>query len=89
MAELEPVVGEITDGSVRLSSLLTPSETSLIIRTLWSDWRRVEQRYFRACQRAAISETEQTLNILIDHMLNSVDTLIGLLEFFPKYMRSE
>ena len=74
---------------MRLSPILTSDETALIIRVLWRDWRHVEQRYFRACQRDAISETEQTLNILINHMLHSVHTLIGLLEFFPKFMRTE
>lgn len=87
MQTLEPNVAEITNGSVRLSPILNAEETSLIIRTLWSDWRRVEQTYFRVCQRDAISESEQTLNILIDHMLASARTIRALLEFFPRYMR--
>ena len=87
MNALEPNVEEITDGSVRLSPVLNAEETSQIIRVLWSDWRRVEQTYFRVCQREAINETEQTLNILIDHMLASARTIRALLEFFPKYMR--
>ena len=87
MAELDPVVADMIEGSVRLSPVLAADETALIIETLWSDWRWVERRYFATCQRDAISESEQTLNILIDHMYKSVGTLIGLMEFFPRFLR--
>lgn len=89
LADLDPAVKDLTDGPVRLSSLLHSDETAWIIRTLWRDWRWVELRHFRACQRDAISETDQMLNILIDHMLRSTQTLIGLLQFFPKFMGSK
>lgn len=87
MAELDPIVADMTEGSVRLSPVLAADETALIIKTLWGDWRWVERRYFATCQREAISESEQTLNILIDHMYKSVRTLIGLMEFFPRFLR--
>jgi len=83
LADLDPVVKDLTDGSVRLSSLLHSDETAWIIRTLWRDWRRVELRYFRACQRDAISETDQALNILIDHMLRGTQTLIAYCNSSP------
>lgn len=87
--ELEPFLRAMCNGSVRLSPLLTAEETAGIIKVLWDDWRRVEQRYFRVCHREAISENEQTLDLLIGHMYQSVRTLIGLLEFFPQFMREE
>lgn len=87
LTELEPIVADMTGGSVRLSPVLAADETALIVKTLWTDWRRVEHRYFATCQRDAISESEQTLNILIDHMYKSVRTLIGLMEFFPRFLR--
>ncbi len=86
MTDLEPNFRDITDGSVRLSPILTGEETGHIIATLWHDWRAVEKRYFNVCNREAISESEQTLTILIDHMVASVRTLIGLLEFFPRFL---
>jgi serine/threonine protein phosphatase PrpC len=87
MRHIEPITAKITDGSVRLSPVLTSDETSRIMKTLWQDWRRVEKRYMATCQRDAIDEDEQTLDVLIDHMLKSVKTLEGLLEFFPRFMR--
>lgn len=89
MNVLEPNVAEITNGTVRLSPLLTPQDTALIIKTLWRDWRRVEHHYFANCQRDAISESDQRLNFLIEHMLSSARTLLGLLEFFPHFMRRD
>lgn len=78
---------KIMSGGVRLSAVLSGDETAQIYRELWTGWRRVEQRYFSTCQRPAISATEQTLNILIDHMLASVQTLAALLVFLPRFMR--
>ncbi len=87
--ELEPFLKAMCNGSVRLSPLLSADETSHIIKVLWDDWRRVEQRYFRVCHREAISEDEQTLDLLIEHMYQSVRTLMGLMEFFPQFMRED
>jgi len=85
MADLEPNFRDITDGTIRISPILSAEETGKIIASLWHDWRKVEKRYFNTCNRDAISESEATLNILIDHMHTSVRTLIGLLEFFPRF----
>ncbi|MEM1447124.1 MAG: hypothetical protein AAGF84_13780, partial [Planctomycetota bacterium] len=87
MKQLEAPLARLTAGGIRLSPVLSGDETARIYRDLWNGWRRVEQRYFQTCQRDAIHDTEQTLNILIDHMLNSVQTLTGLLYFLPRYMR--
>ncbi|MEM1108912.1 MAG: protein phosphatase 2C domain-containing protein [Planctomycetota bacterium] len=87
MAQLEKPLTRLTGGGIRLSPVLQGDETARIYRDLWAGWRRVEQRYFATCQRDAIHESEQTLNILIDHMLNSVQTLTGLLYFLPRFMR--
>jgi len=84
---LEGPLGEITAGRVRLSPVLTAEETGLIFKTLWRDWRRVELRYFTTCQREAIDASEKTLDILINHMRQSVMTLAGLLEFLPRFLR--
>jgi len=86
---LEGPFAQITSGSVRLCPILTPDETALIFKTLWRDWRRVELRYFTTCQREAIDTSEKTLDILINHMRQSVQTLAGLLEFLPRFLRSE
>lgn len=88
IAQLEKPLTYITDGQVRLSAMFTPQETAMIFKTLWRDWRRVESRYFHVCQREALTGTEKTLNILIDHMQKSVRTLMGLFQFLPRYMRN-
>lgn len=85
--QLEKPLARLTGGGIRLSPVLKGDETARIYRDLWNGWRRVEQRYFVTCQRDAIHDTEQTLNILIDHMLNSVQTLTALLYFLPRFMR--
>ncbi|MEM6458597.1 MAG: protein phosphatase 2C domain-containing protein [Planctomycetota bacterium] len=84
---LEAPFKRLTGGGIRLSPVLRGDQTARIYRDLWAGWRRVEQRYFVTCQRDAVHETEQTLNILIDHMLQSVQTLTGLLYFLPRFMR--
>lgn len=87
LLQLEEPLQRLTAGGIRLSPVLKNDETACIYRDLWTGWRRVEQRYFQTCQRDAIHDTEQTLNILIDHMLQSVQTLTGLLYFLPRFMR--
>ncbi len=87
LALLEPPLDRIMSGGVRLSPLLTGDETANIYKTLWQDWRRVEQRYFVTTQREARHGEEKTTDILIGHMLNSVRTFAGLLQFLPKFMR--
>ncbi|MEO1236926.1 MAG: SpoIIE family protein phosphatase, partial [Planctomycetota bacterium] len=87
LGELEKPLQRLTAGGIRLSPVLKNDETARILRDLWTGWRHVEQRYFVTCQRDAIHDTEQTLNILIDHMLNSVQTLTGMLYFLPRFMR--
>ncbi|MEM9751963.1 MAG: protein phosphatase 2C domain-containing protein [Planctomycetota bacterium] len=85
--QLRPPLDRLTAGGIRLCPLLTGDETAAIYRKLWHDWQQVEQRYFRVCSREAKHGREATLDILITHMLNSVRTLGGLLEFLPRYMR--
>jgi protein phosphatase len=87
LQQLEKPLARITAGGIRLSPVLSSDQTARIYRELWNGWRRVEQRYFVTCQRNAFNDSEQTLNILIDHMLNSVQTLTGLLYFLPRFMR--
>ncbi|MEM1026447.1 MAG: protein phosphatase 2C domain-containing protein [Planctomycetota bacterium] len=87
LEQLKPPLARLTAGGIRLSPLLTGDETAAIYRKLWNDWQHVEQRYFRVCEREAKHGQELTLDILITHMLNSVRTLGGLLEFLPRYMR--
>ncbi len=87
LAELEGPLALVISGRVRLSPMLPPEETGRIVKALWNDWRKVEQRYFSITHREALNASETTLNVLIDHMLKSVRTLTGLLEFFPRFMR--
>jgi len=86
-AALDEPLRQITDGTVRLSPILSADETSRIIRTIWRELRRVEQHYFATCQRDAVHASEQTLSILIDHMTQGIRTLQGLMMFFPRFMR--
>lgn len=87
--QLEGPFAQITGGTVRLCPVLTPEETALIFKTLWRDWRHVERRYFTTCQRDAIDASEKTLDILINHMHKSAQTLAGLLEFLPRFLRTQ
>ena len=88
MKALQPPLTRITSGRVVLSPVLTAPETASIVRDLWTGWRRVEQRYFATCQRDAIHESENTLDVLVNHMLGSVQTLAGLLTFLPRFMNA-
>ncbi|MAE62910.1 MAG: hypothetical protein CMJ18_01450 [Phycisphaeraceae bacterium] len=85
LRDLEPDLSAITDGSTRLCPLLTPLETATILRSLWRDWRRVERRYFATCQRDALGVSERSLNVLIEHMLDSARTMLGLMAFFQRF----
>ena len=87
LSTLEESLNRIMAGDIRLSPLLWPEQTSAIYRELWRSWRNVEQRYFANCQHGSHHESDQTLNILIDHMLHSVQTITGLLYFLPRFMR--
>ncbi len=89
LRELEKPLTRITGGGIRLSTVLNPDQTARIFRDLWTGWRHVEQRYFLTCQRDAIGDSDQTLNVLIDHMVHSVQTVKGLLYFLPHFMREE
>ena len=84
---LERPLSRVMGGGLRLSPILSGDETARIYKDLWRGWRQVERRYFATCQRDAIHASEQTLDILIAHMLSSVQTLAGLLEFLPRFMR--
>ncbi len=84
---LEQPLSRIMHGGIRLSPVLTGDETARIYSDLWRGWRKVEQRYFATCQREAVHASEATLDILIAHMLSSVQTLAGLLHFLPRFMR--
>jgi protein phosphatase len=86
-AALEPLLDELTNGAVRLSPLLPGDETAAILRAIWRDWLRVEDRYLTICRRETFDPTDHALDALIEHMHSSVRTLIGLMEFFPKFMR--
>lgn len=89
LGELDPLLTQLAEGSVRLSPVLSAEETGGILRTLWRDWRAVETRYFQSSQREAISASDRTLAMLIQHMHQSVQTMLGLLVFFPRFMRGE
>ncbi len=88
MKTLRPPLTRLTSGRVVLSPVLAAHETASVVRDLWTGWRQVEQRYFATCQRDAIHESEQTLDILVSHMLASVQTLTGLLLFLPRFMNA-
>ena len=89
MATLKKAFKRLASGSVVMCPTLTAAESAGIVRELWGGWRRVEQRYFATCQRDAIHESERTLDVLISHMLGSVQTLTGLLTFFPRFMAAD
>lgn len=86
-AKMAHHLNTLTAGGVRLSPILTGEETALILTTLWRDWRRVEKRYFDMCKEGDFSK-QGVLYYLIEHMFSSARTLIGLMEFFPRFMRT-
>ena len=86
MQALQAPLERLASGRVMLCPVLDAEETAAIIRDLWTGWRRVEQRYFATCQRDAIHESENTLDVLVNHMLGSGQTLAGLLIFLPRFM---
>lgn len=86
-AALHPNLQQIIDQHVRLCPLLTGEETSEILDTLWREWRKVETRYNAICHQETFDPTDHALDRMIEHMHASVGTLIGLMEFFPKFMR--
>ncbi|QQE10242.1 serine/threonine-protein phosphatase [Planctomycetota bacterium] len=89
MSELQPLVEMACSGKVQLSYLMHPHDTAKIVSTLWNDWRRVEGMYFKVASSEPHPRHDQMINKLIEHMAQSVNTLRGLLEFFPYYMRPE
>ena len=89
MQALKEPLDRLASGRVVLCQALAAHETAAIVRDLWTGWRRVEHRYFVTCQRDAFHESEHTLDILIGHMLGSVQTLAGLLTFLPRFMGTE
>ncbi len=89
LEQLETPLRRITAGGIRLSPVLSGDQTAAIFGDLWLGWRRVEQRYFATVQRDTIDPEETTLNLLINHMLQSVQTLTGLLYFLPRFMREQ
>jgi PPM family protein phosphatase len=86
--ELSKHLTTITASGVRFSPIMTSDETAHILTTLWRDWRRVEKRYFQLCQESNFDQKQDMLNFLLDHMRNSVNTLIGLMRFLPMFMRN-
>ncbi|QDU35335.1 Serine/threonine phosphatase stp [Poriferisphaera corsica] len=84
---LQPVIDRVVSGGVALSEFLHPHDTAAIVHTLWADWRRVEQLYFKLAASAEhTKQHERVVNLLIKHMFQSVSTLAGLLAFFDLYM---
>ncbi len=84
---LVPHLISIVDHAIRLSPLLTGDETAAILSTLWRDWQRVEERYITICRRETFNPADHALDLLIEQMHGSVTTMIGLMEFFPRFMR--
>ncbi len=84
---LVPHLVAIVDHAIRLSPLLTGEETAAILSTLWRDWQRVEDRYLAVCRRESFSPADLALEVLIEQMHGSVSTMIGLMQFFPRFMR--
>lgn len=86
-SELVPHLVAIVDHAIRLSPLLTGEETAAILSTLWRDWQRVEERYLAICRRDSFNPADHALDVLVEHMRGTVSTMIGLMEFFPRFMR--
>ena len=79
---LEP----LTSGENRPSPLLDPHESAAIFTALWYDWQRIEHRYLSLARRRSPPANPVALNRLLKHMVHSVRTLNGLLEFLPGYL---
>ena len=87
MDRVQPMIEQVVSGDLKLSPILHSYDTAAIINTLWKNWRRVEAFYFEVAERDARSPQEQTLSVLMQHMDFSVNTLRGLLEFFPIFLK--
>jgi len=86
-SELVPHLVAIVEHAIRLSPLLTGEETAAILSTLWRDWQRVEERYLAICRRESFDPADHALDVLLEQMRGTVSTMIGLMEFFPRFMR--
>ncbi len=84
---LIPHLNTIIDHAIRLSPVMTGQESAMILATLWRDWQRVEERYLAICRRDPFNPADHPLEVLIELMHGSVSTMIGLMEFFPRFMR--
>ena len=78
----------ITQGDTRPSPLLTADESAAIFTALWYDWQRIEHRYLTLARRQTPPASNIALQRLLKHMLQSVRTLNGLLQFLPRYCGS-
>jgi protein phosphatase len=85
MQVLDPLMAKLVCGEARLSPLLSKDDAALIMRTLWTEFRGIERRYFAICRRYALDKRERSLDILIEHMLESTRVLIGLIQFLPAF----
>jgi len=86
MNALDPLMAGLLSGDTRLSPLLSTRDAAYIVRTLWSEFRGIERRYFLICQRYAADKRDRPLEILTQHMLESTRTLLGLLQFLPAFV---
>lgn len=92
MANLQTQLDLLIRGDRRLSPLLTASETALILNRLWNGWRRVERQYFATCERPELvagAGIHVGLPRRIAHMLESAQTIAGLLRALPGFGRLE
>ncbi len=86
MAALDPLFAEVTSGRTPLCPIIPSDETALILRTLWREYRTVERRYLSIRDRKALTQEERSLDILIEHLLEGVRTMIGLIQFLPNFV---
>lgn len=83
-AAIEPVISQLVTGQVRISPLLSSEESGRIARALWKDLLYVEQRFFALCLRPLTHLDDRTLEAMVEHMIASVRTIQGLIEFLPR-----
>lgn len=82
---LEPLIAQLAASDSRLCPLLSNEAAARIIVTLWNELRGIEKRYLAICRRGELDKRERTLDILIEHMLESTRTLVGLVQFLPLF----
>lgn len=86
---IEPILPRLTDLPDNICAAMSNDDIAQVMRTLWRELRSLERRYFVVCRRDDLDLRERTLELLIEHMIDVVRSMIGLLTFLPRFDAGE